>query len=116
MGLGYFREIAVKFCVLSVILISGFHAVLNSFGLKWIFCLHSSIGCLIELSFSFRLKFQLTSVLSQRLIQRNAISSRFLSTEASQETTTSKGYSSEQIQVIFFIILFSTIYCVKSWF
>jgi|APAra0007618257_1042622.scaffolds.fasta_scaffold00114_45 hypothetical protein len=34
MGLGYFREIAVKFCVLSVILISGFHAVLNSFGLK----------------------------------------------------------------------------------
>ncbi|CAD5330766.1 unnamed protein product [Arabidopsis thaliana] len=68
MGLGYFREIAVKFCVLSVILISGFHA--------------------------------LTSVLSQRLIQRNAISSRFLSTEASQETTTSKGYSSEQIQVL----------------
>ncbi|AED90701.1 DNA GYRASE B2 [Arabidopsis thaliana] len=49
---------------------------------------------------SFRLKFQLTSVLSQRLIQRNAISSRFLSTEASQETTTSKGYSSEQIQVL----------------
>jgi len=38
--------------------------------------------------------------LSQRLIQRNAISSRFLSTEASQETTTSKGYSSEQIQVL----------------
>ncbi|CAL9229096.1 unnamed protein product [Arabidopsis halleri] len=49
---------------------------------------------------SFRIKFQLTNVLSQRLIQRNAISSRFLSTEASQETTTSKGYSSEQIQVL----------------
>ncbi|KAG7549432.1 Histidine kinase/HSP90-like ATPase superfamily [Arabidopsis thaliana x Arabidopsis arenosa] len=47
-----------------------------------------------------RIKFQLTNVLNQRLIQRNAISSRFLSTEASQETTTSKGYSSEQIQVL----------------
>ncbi|KAG7554049.1 TOPRIM domain [Arabidopsis suecica] len=62
--------------------------------------MHSSFGSLIEFSLSFRIKFQLTNVLNQRLIQRNAISSRFLSTEASQQTTTSKGYSSEQIQVL----------------
>ncbi|XP_010490917.1 PREDICTED: DNA gyrase subunit B, mitochondrial-like isoform X2 [Camelina sativa] len=42
-----------------------------------------------------RIKFQLTNALSQRLIQPNAVTSRYLSTEA-----TSKGYSSEQIQVL----------------
>ncbi|XP_019059708.1 PREDICTED: DNA gyrase subunit B, mitochondrial-like isoform X2 [Tarenaya hassleriana] len=52
-----------------------------------------------------RIKFPLIKVLSGRLIQRNAVSSRpFMSstitTEAFQESTTSKGYSSEQIQVL----------------
>ncbi|KAL1201486.1 DNA gyrase subunit B [Cardamine amara subsp. amara] len=52
-----------------------------------------------------RIRFQLSKVLSQRLIQRNAISSRSfmsstMSTEAFQESATSKGYSSEQIQVL----------------
>ncbi|XP_006287130.2 DNA gyrase subunit B, mitochondrial [Capsella rubella] len=42
-----------------------------------------------------RIKFQLTNALSQRLTQPNAVTSRSLSTEA-----TSKGYSSEQIQVL----------------
>ncbi|XP_010423625.1 PREDICTED: DNA gyrase subunit B, mitochondrial-like [Camelina sativa] len=42
-----------------------------------------------------RIKFQLTNALSQRLIQPNAVTSRYLSTDA-----TSKGYSSEQIQVL----------------
>ncbi|CAG7878819.1 unnamed protein product [Brassica rapa] len=53
-----------------------------------------------------RINFQLAKVLSQGLIQRNAISTRSfmsstISTEAFQESSaTSKGYSSEQIQVL----------------
>ncbi|RID67954.1 hypothetical protein BRARA_C00151 [Brassica rapa] len=45
-----------------------------------------------------RINFQLSKVLSQGLIQRNAIST--ISTESFQESATSKGYSSEQIQVL----------------
>ncbi|KAJ4911615.1 DNA gyrase subunit B [Raphanus sativus] len=56
-------------------------------------------------SLSPRVNVQLTKVLSQGLIQRNAISSRSfmsstISTESFQESATSKGYSSEQIQVL----------------
>nr|CAA8286795.1 Unknown [Brassica rapa]CAA8287762.1 Unknown [Brassica rapa]CAA8392379.1 Unknown [Brassica rapa]CAA8404042.1 Unknown [Brassica rapa] len=53
-----------------------------------------------------RINFQLAKVLSQGLIQRNAISTRSfmsstISTESFQESSaTSKGYSSEQIQVL----------------
>ncbi|WZY79999.1 hypothetical protein YC2023_026383 [Brassica napus] len=48
--------------------------------------------------FSLLINFQLSKVLSQGLIQRNAIST--ISTESFQESATSKGYSSEQIQVL----------------
>ncbi|VVA97089.1 unnamed protein product [Arabis nemorensis] len=52
-----------------------------------------------------RIKFQLTKVLSQRLVLRNAVSPRsFMSstmdTESLQESSTSKDYSSEHIQVL----------------
>uniref|UniRef100_A0A1J3HMK4 DNA gyrase subunit B n=2 Tax=Noccaea caerulescens TaxID=107243 RepID=A0A1J3HMK4_NOCCA len=67
---------------------------------------HSSSLCSPPFSFQCpRVKFQLSSVLNQRLIQRNAISSRSfmsptVSNETFQESATSKGYSSEQIQVL----------------
>ncbi|CAA7033965.1 unnamed protein product [Microthlaspi erraticum] len=67
---------------------------------------HSSSLCSPPFSFQCpRVTFQLSSVLNQRLIQRNAVSSRpFMSStvsyEAFQESATSKGYSSEQIQVL----------------
>ncbi|CAA7059985.1 unnamed protein product [Microthlaspi erraticum] len=60
-----------------------------------------------SLSFSStpRIKFQLAKVLSQRLVLRNAVSPRsFMSstmdTDALQESSTSKDYSSEHIQVL----------------
>uniref|UniRef100_A0A1J3IJM1 DNA gyrase subunit B n=1 Tax=Noccaea caerulescens TaxID=107243 RepID=A0A1J3IJM1_NOCCA len=67
---------------------------------------HSSSLCSPPFSFQCpRVKFRLSSVLNQRLIQRNAISSRSfmsptVSNETFQESATSKGYSSEQIQVL----------------
>lgn len=53
----------------------------------------------------FRIKFQLAKVLSHRLVLRNAVSPRsFMSstmdTDALHESSTSKDYSSEHIQVI----------------
>ncbi|KAL0728620.1 hypothetical protein Bca4012_024713 [Brassica carinata] len=65
----------------------------------------SSLSSPLFSSLSPRINIQLTKVLSQGLIQRNAISSRSfmsstISTEAFQESATSKGYSSEQIQVL----------------
>nr|VDD46896.1 unnamed protein product [Brassica oleracea] len=56
-------------------------------------------------SFGFRIKFQLAKVLSQRLVIRNAVSPRsFMSstmdTDALHESSTSKDYSSEHIQVL----------------
>ncbi|KFK24860.1 hypothetical protein AALP_AA8G034500 [Arabis alpina] len=71
--------------------------------------LHRHSSSLSSPSFSSstpRLKFQLTNALSQRLlIQRNAVTSRSfmsstMSTEAFQESAASKGYGSEQIQVL----------------
>ncbi|KAF3606334.1 hypothetical protein DY000_02051012, partial [Brassica cretica] len=60
---------------------------------------------LTRFSFGFRIKFQLAKVLSQRLVIRNAVSPRsFMSstmdTDALHESSTSKDYSSEHIQVL----------------
>ncbi|CAF1879136.1 unnamed protein product [Brassica napus] len=65
----------------------------------------SSLSSPLLSSLTPRINVQLTKVLSQGLIQRNAISTRSfmsstISTEAFQESATSKGYSSEQIQVL----------------
>ncbi|CAL9220253.1 unnamed protein product [Arabidopsis halleri] len=69
---------------------------------------HSSYPSLHRHSLSLtsstpRIKFQLANVFSQRLVQRNAVSPKsFMSStmESLQESSTSKDYSSEHIQVL----------------